>query len=207
MAVSCVYIKFFNSQKSFSFLSSAPHLIKLKFLEIKNTVRVPSGIKLTKNPVLLHYFSKFLGILLFVLEYTYISLLLKMINGFSLPGKIMASPFKLWNLCIQSEESGCIPTPIWPSTPSYQTWYPVAEWGGGAFFTRKILLTHQENRGKEGKLWKGRWRKNGKFLLGKSIFHFRKKSGKVTLPPPKNINHTPLLVPPSHGLNDIVAGA
>ena len=35
-----------------------------------------------------------MGILLFVLEYMYISLLLKMINGFFWPGKIMASPFK-----------------------------------------------------------------------------------------------------------------
>ena len=40
-----------------------------------------------------------MGILLFVLEYEYISLLLKMINGFSWPGKIMASPFN-GNACI-----------------------------------------------------------------------------------------------------------
>ena len=33
-------------------------------------------------------------ILLFVLKYMYISLLLKMINGFSWPAKIMVSPFK-----------------------------------------------------------------------------------------------------------------
>ena len=50
-------------------------------------------MKLTKNLVFLHYFSKFMGISLFVLEYMCISLLLKMINGFSWPGKIMASPF------------------------------------------------------------------------------------------------------------------
>ena len=37
-----------------------------------------------------------MGILLFVLKYMFISLLLKMINGFSWPAKIMASPFK-WN--------------------------------------------------------------------------------------------------------------
>ena len=49
-------------------------------------------MKLTKNPVFLHYFSKFMGILLFVLKYMYISLLLKMIYGFSWPAKIMASP-------------------------------------------------------------------------------------------------------------------
>ena len=36
-----------------------------------------------------------MGILLFVLKYMYISLLLKMINGFSWPAKIMASPFKV----------------------------------------------------------------------------------------------------------------
>ena len=52
-------------------------------------------MKLTKNPAFLHYFNRFKGILLFVLEYMYISLLLKMINGFSWPGKIMASPFKV----------------------------------------------------------------------------------------------------------------
>ena len=51
-------------------------------------------MKLTKNPVFLHHYSKFMGILLFVLKYMYISLLLKMIYGFSWPAKIMASPFK-----------------------------------------------------------------------------------------------------------------
>ena len=40
-------------------------------------------MKLTKNPVFLHYFSKFMGVLLFVLKHIFISLLLKMINGFS----------------------------------------------------------------------------------------------------------------------------
>ena len=35
-----------------------------------------------------------MGILLFVLKNIYISLLLKMINGFSRPAKIMVSPFK-----------------------------------------------------------------------------------------------------------------
>ena len=35
-----------------------------------------------------------MGILIFVLKYMYISLLLKMINGFSWPTKIMVSPFK-----------------------------------------------------------------------------------------------------------------
>ena len=51
-------------------------------------------MKITQNPAFLHYFSKFMGILLFVLKYTYIFLLLKMINGFSWLAKIMASPFK-----------------------------------------------------------------------------------------------------------------
>ena len=50
-------------------------------------------MKLTKIHVFLHYFSKYMGILLFVLKYKYISLLLKIINGFSWPAKIMASPF------------------------------------------------------------------------------------------------------------------
>ena len=48
-------------------------------------------MKLTQNPVFLHHYSKFMGILLFVLKYMYISLLLKMIYGFSWPAKIMAS--------------------------------------------------------------------------------------------------------------------
>ena len=39
-------------------------------------------MKLTKNHAFLHYFSKFMGILLFVLEYMFISLLLKMIKFF-----------------------------------------------------------------------------------------------------------------------------
>ena len=99
MAGSCEYVKFFYSQKSFSFLSNAPHIIKLKFQEIKNTVRVPSRMKLAKNPVFLHYFSKFMEIL-FVLKYMYISFLLKMINGFSWPAKIMASPFKYHHLLL-----------------------------------------------------------------------------------------------------------
>ena len=51
-------------------------------------------MRLTKTSVCLHYFSKFMGILLFVLKYLYISLLLKMMNGFSWPAKIVASPFK-----------------------------------------------------------------------------------------------------------------
>ena len=50
-------------------------------------------MNLTKTPVFLHCFSKFMGILLFVLKHMYISLLLKMINGFSWPAKIMVSPF------------------------------------------------------------------------------------------------------------------
>ena len=97
MAVSCVNIIFFNSQKSF-FFPNVPHIIKLKFKGIKNTVRVPSRMKITKNLVFLHYFSKFVGIFLFVLN-MYISSLLKMINGFSWPAKIMASPFKIRTLC------------------------------------------------------------------------------------------------------------
>ena len=52
-------------------------------------------MKLTKNPVLLHYFSKLMGILLFVLKYMFISLHLKMINEFSWSANIMASPFNI----------------------------------------------------------------------------------------------------------------
>ena len=51
-------------------------------------------MRLTKTFVFLHNFSNFWRILLFILKYMYISLLLKMINGFSWPAKIMASPFK-----------------------------------------------------------------------------------------------------------------
>ena len=51
-------------------------------------------MKLVKNPVFLYNFSKFTGILLFILKYIYISLHLKMINEFSWPAKIMASPLK-----------------------------------------------------------------------------------------------------------------
>ena len=58
-------------------------------------------MKLTKNHVFLHYFSKFMGILIFVLKYMYISLLLKMINGFSWPAKIMVSPFKPYHFFLQ----------------------------------------------------------------------------------------------------------
>ena len=49
-------------------------------------------MKLAKKPVFPHYFCKSIGILLFVLKYMYISLPLKIINGFSWPAKIMASP-------------------------------------------------------------------------------------------------------------------
>ena len=55
---------------------------------------MPSRIKLAKNSVFFHTFSKFTGILLFVSKYTYISLLLKMINGFPDKQKTMVSPFK-----------------------------------------------------------------------------------------------------------------
>ena len=61
-------------------------------------------MQLTKNPVFLHYFSKFMGILIFVLKYMYISLLLKMINGFSWPAKIMVSPFKVNFLSLLENE-------------------------------------------------------------------------------------------------------
>ena len=45
-----------------------------------------------------------MGILLFVLKYMYISLLLKMINGFFWPAKIMVSPFKAKILDLQPEK-------------------------------------------------------------------------------------------------------
>ena len=70
-------------------------------------------MKLTKNPVFLHYFSKIMGILLFLLKYMYISLLLKMIYGFSWPAKIMASPF---NHFVEPPHTG-------PSTKAYTCTY------------------------------------------------------------------------------------
>ena len=51
-------------------------------------------MKLTKNPMFLHYYSKFMRILLFVLKYIVYFLPLKMINGIFWQAKIMASPFK-----------------------------------------------------------------------------------------------------------------
>ena len=51
-------------------------------------------MKFIKNPVFLDYYSKVMGILLFILKSIDISLLLKMKNGFSWPAKIMVSPFK-----------------------------------------------------------------------------------------------------------------
>ena len=93
-----MYILFYSVLRNHvSFLSTAPQVIKLPIYKIKNTVRVSSRMKLAKNSVFLYNFSKFTGILLFVLEYINISLLLKMINGFSWWAKIMASPFNEWS--------------------------------------------------------------------------------------------------------------
>ena len=52
-------------------------------------------MKLAKNPVFLHNFSKFTGILLFVLNIQGNFLASEMINEFSWPAKIMASPFNM----------------------------------------------------------------------------------------------------------------
>ena len=104
MAVSYEYIKFHNSQKWFSFLSNAPHILELKFRKLKTLLEcLYSRMKLTKNPVFLHYFSKFMEILIFVLKCIYISFLLKMINGFSWPAKIMVSPFNLGVILLNKE--------------------------------------------------------------------------------------------------------
>ena len=108
MAVSCVYIKFFNSQKSFSFLSNAPLIIKLKFWEIKNTVRMLSRMKLTTNPVFLQYFSKFMGILLFVFKNNVYFLASEDDKWVFLSSKIMVSPFKrLWGTSPSEVEKNC----------------------------------------------------------------------------------------------------
>ena len=71
---------------------------------------MPSRMKLTKNPIFLHYFSKSMGILLFVLKCMFISLLLKMINGFSWSAKIMASPFNLscWLISLNLSVCFCL---------------------------------------------------------------------------------------------------
>ena len=88
----CIHMTIFLS------FSCATHN-ETKLLGKKNTVRVPSRMKLTKHPVFLHYSIKFMGISLFVLKYIFISLLLKMINGFSWSANIMASPFKAKRPC------------------------------------------------------------------------------------------------------------
>ena len=49
-----------------------------------------------------------MGILLFVYKYMYISLLLKMINGFSWPAKLMASPFNITITEVNSSVLKCI---------------------------------------------------------------------------------------------------
>ena len=78
----CIYIYIFSIFRNyFSFLLDAPHIIKPKFQEIKNTVRVPSRMRLIPKPLFSSLFQQIYGILLFVLKY--VSLLLKMINGFS----------------------------------------------------------------------------------------------------------------------------
>ena len=56
-------------------------------------------MKLTENHLFLYNFNKFTGILLFALKYIYISLLLKMFNGFPDQRKIMVSPFKWSGYC------------------------------------------------------------------------------------------------------------
>ena len=73
---------FSNLRNYISFLANVPHII-IKFGGIKNSVEVPSRMKLAKKSVFLHNSSKFLGVLLFVLKYMYVFLLLKMINGIS----------------------------------------------------------------------------------------------------------------------------
>ena len=75
------------------FLSNAPHIVKLSFRKL-NTVREPSRMKLAKKPVFPHNSSKFMGILLFVLKYLYISLLLEIINVFSRPAKAWLVPLR-----------------------------------------------------------------------------------------------------------------
>ena len=93
-AVSCVYFISSILRNHISFLSNAPHIIKLKFRKLKTLFECPQEMKLAKNPVFLHNFSKFMGIFLFVLKYIYISLLLKMINGFSWLAEL-ASPYNI----------------------------------------------------------------------------------------------------------------
>ena len=46
-----------------------------------------------------------MGSLLFLLKYMYISLLLKMIYGFSWPAKIIASPFKQFIHCVRFDKN------------------------------------------------------------------------------------------------------
>ena len=98
-------------------------------------------MKLTKNPVFLHYFSKFMGILSFVLKYMFIFLLLKMINTFSWPAKIMASlVLSFSSLPTSINSSRAFPMPIEPYVRlnMLRHWYPV----GPTQISHRIILSH-----------------------------------------------------------------
>ena len=79
-----MYILFLvNYQKSYSF--SFKHTTHNKTKILGNKKHYWSVLKhetCQKKNIFLHNFSKFMGILLFVLKYMYICLLLKMIDGF-----------------------------------------------------------------------------------------------------------------------------
>ena len=81
---------------------------------------MPSRMKLAKTSIFLLHFNKFMEILLFVLKFMYISLLPKIINGFSWPAKIMVSPSKLYHEWLSSSTKKqfsqlfCLQSPICP---------------------------------------------------------------------------------------------
>ena len=79
MAVSCVNIIIFNSQKSFSLLSNTPHIIKLNFRKLKTLLECPQEWKLPKTLFFFIISAYLWGFFLF-LKYMYISSLLKMIR-------------------------------------------------------------------------------------------------------------------------------
>ena len=69
-----------------------------------------------------HNFSNFTEILLILLIYMYLSLLLKMINGFSRPEKIMASPF---NFAWVQIDPPCAQTGV---KSSFHTYVLIPKW-------------------------------------------------------------------------------
>ena len=98
---------------------------------------MPSRIKITKIPAFLHYFSKFRGILLFVLKYMYISLLLKMIDGFPDQQKSWPVPLN-WTKCPEKLK-GTGHDICWSGKPIYH----LQKQGNKHIFQNKLQNPHK----------------------------------------------------------------